>query len=128
MRYDLMVLLAFLVFGSGACIQRGTLRTATLPSASLWNDGSYLGTHDVPTPQLIQVAVDITAGRIVNIRLLEHPAWRAPEAQDELLRLVMTSQTTEGHVPRGTGSEEDRLLRAIDEALIKAQPPFPAVP
>ena len=42
--------------------------------------------------------------------------------------LVVESQTTEGHVPRGMGSEQDHLLRAIDDALTKARPPLPAVP
>ena len=59
--------------------------------------------HDVPTPQMIRVAVDIAGGRIVTIRVLQHPAWREPEEQERLLRLVVASQTTEGHVPRGMG-------------------------
>jgi len=84
--------------------------------------------HDVRTPPLIRVAVDISSGRIVTVRMLQHPGWRAPEEQEGLLRLVVESQTTEGHVPRGTGSEQDHLLRAIDDALSKAQSGNPSVP
>jgi uncharacterized protein with FMN-binding domain len=84
--------------------------------------------HDVRPPQVIRVAVDISSGRIVTIRMLQHPAWRAPEEQEGLLRLVVESQTTEGHVLRGTGSEQDYLLRAIDDALTKARSVTPSVP
>jgi uncharacterized protein with FMN-binding domain len=84
--------------------------------------------NDIPTPQVIRVAVDISSGRIVTIRVLQHPAWHTPEEQEGLLRLVVESQTTEGHVRRGTGSEQDHLLRAIDDALSKAQSVTPSVP
>jgi uncharacterized protein with FMN-binding domain len=99
---------------------RPSLQTAALPSAPLWDDGSSIGVHDALTPPAIRVAVDIASGRIVTIRVLHHPGWRAPEEQEKLLRLVVASQTTEGHVARGTGSEQDHLLRAIDDALTKA--------
>jgi uncharacterized protein with FMN-binding domain len=77
---------------------------------------------------LIRVAVDIASGRIVTIRVLQHPAWRALEEQERLLRLVVESQTMAGNVPRGTGSEQDHLLRAIDDALTRAQSVTPSVP
>ena len=128
MRWKLLLLLAWLLGGGGGCLTGVSLQTVSLPSAPLWDDGSYLGVHEVPTPQVIRVAVDISRGRIVTIRVLQHPAWRTPEEQDGLLRLVVESQTTEGHVPRGTGSEQDRLLRAIDDALSKAQSGHPSVP
>ena len=128
MRWKLLLLLAWLVGGGGGCLTGVSLQTAFLPSAPLWDDGSYVGVHDVRTPQLIQVAVDISSGRIVTIRVLQHPAWRTPEEQEGLLRLVVESQTTEGHVLRGTGSAQDHLLRAIDDALSKAQSVTPSVP
>lgn len=127
MRWKLLLLLAWLVVGGGGCLTGVSLRTAALPSAPLWDNGSYIGVHDV-TPQLIRVAVDISSGRIVTIRVLQHPAWRAPEEQEGLLRLIVESQTTEGHVPRGTGSEQDHLLRAIEDALTRAQAVTPSVP
>jgi uncharacterized protein with FMN-binding domain len=77
---------------------------------------------------MIRVVVDITNGRIVAIRVLQHPAWRAPEEQERLLRLVVESQTTAGYVLRGTQSEQDHLLRAIDDALTRAQSVTPSVP
>jgi len=117
MRWKLRLLLALLVLGGGGCLKGVSLQTVALPSAPLWDDGSYIGVHDVPTPQLIRVAVDISGGRIVTVRVLQHPAWRAAEEQEGLLRLVVESQTTAGHVPRGTGNESDRLLHAIDDAL-----------
>lgn len=128
MRWKLLLLLVWLVVGGGGCLTGVSLQTAALPSAPLWDDGSYIGVHHGLTPQLIRVAVDISSGRIVTIRVLQHPAWRTPEEQEGLLRLVVESQTTEGHVPRGTGSEQDHLLRAINDALTKAQSVTPSVP
>ena len=84
--------------------------------------------YNVPTPQMIRVAVDIASGRIVTIRVLQHPAWRAPEEQERLLRLVVESQATAGPVLRGTESEQDHLLRAIDDALTRAQSVTLSVP
>lgn len=139
MRWKQLLLLVWLVVGGGGCLRGVSLQTAALPSAGAtasaqglqalprWDDGSYIGVHDV-TPQLIRVAVNISSGRIVTVRVLQHPAWRAPEEQEGLLRLVVESQTTEGHVPRGTGSEQDHLLRAIDDALTRAQAVTPSVP
>ena len=128
MRWKLLLLLVLLVLGGGGCLKGVSLQTASLPSAPLWDDGRYIGVQDVPSPQLIRVAVDISRGRIVTIRVLQHPAWYATEEQEGLLRLVVESQTTEGHVPRGTGSERDRLLHAIDDALAKARSAPPSVP
>ncbi len=128
MRWTLLLLLAWLVGGGVGCRTEVSLQTTALPSAPLWDDGSYLGVHDGFTPQLIRVAVDIASGRIMSIRVLQHPAWRSTQEQEELLRLVMESQTTVGHVSPGTGSEQDQLLRAIDDALRKAQSQAPSVP
>jgi uncharacterized protein with FMN-binding domain len=128
MRWEFLLLLAVLGLGGAGCRQGVAVQTAPLAAPVAWGDGTYIGESDLPTPQFIRVAVDITRGRIVAIHLLEHPAWTAPEQQDALLRLVMESQTTEGHVSRGTGDEQDRLLRAIDAALAKARPARPAAP
>lgn len=128
MRWEFLLFLAVLGLGGGGCRQGVAVQTAPLAAPAAWGDGTYIGESDLPTPQFIRVAVDITRGRIVAIRLLEHPTWTAPEQQDALLGLVMESQTTEGHVSRGTGDEQDRLLRAIDTALAKARPARPSAP
>jgi uncharacterized protein with FMN-binding domain len=104
------------------------VQTDPVAAPAAWGDGTYIGESDLPTPQFIRVAVDITRGRIVAIRLLEHPTWTAVEQQEALLHLVMESQTTEGHVSRGTGDEQDRLLRTIDAALAKARSTPPPAP
>ncbi len=128
MQWKLLLLLAWLVWGSGGCLKEVAVQTASLPSTPLWDDGSYMGVNDVSSPQLIRVAVNISKGRIVTVRVLQYPGGQASEEQEGLLRLVVESQTTEGHVPRGTGSEQDRLLQAIDDALAKAQSAPPLMP
>lgn len=128
MQWSYRVLVALLLCTAAGCARDVSLQTSAAPSTPRWEDGHYLGVNDVPTPQLIRVAVGITQGRIVTIQLLEHPAWSAPTEQDRLLRLVVASQTTAGHVPRGTGSEQEHLLQAIDNALSQARPGAPATP
>lgn len=121
MPWNRLLLYALLVCGAGGCRHGMPLQTASSPTVAGFEDGSYVGTSAVPTPQLIRVAVDISAGRIAAIRLLEHPAWRAPAEQEELLKLIVASQSTQGLVPRGTGNEQDELLRAVDDALTQAE-------
>lgn len=91
MQRKLMLLVALLVVGGGGCLAGGSLQMTSLPSTPLWDDGSYIGVYDLPTPQLIRVAVDISSGRLVTIRVLRHPAWHVAEAQPGLLRLVVES-------------------------------------
>jgi uncharacterized protein with FMN-binding domain len=127
MQWKLLVLLAWLLIGGGGCSMGVSLQPAALPSVPLADNGSYVGVQDGLTPQAIRVAVDLSGGRIGAIRVLQHPAWRAPEEQEELLRLVIESQTTEGLL-HGTGGERDYLLRAIDDALNKAWAVTPPEP
>ena len=128
MRWEFLLLLAVVGSWGGGCRQDVSVQTAPIAAPAAWGDGIYLGESDLPTPQFIRVAVDITHGRIVAIHLLEHPTWTAVEQQEALLHLVMESQTTEGHVSRGAGDEQDRLLRTIDAALAKARSAPPSAP
>jgi hypothetical protein len=59
------------------------------------------------------------------MRLRQHPEWQAPQEQELLLRQVIEGQTTEGYTPRSYGSEQDLLLRAIEDALYKARKETP---
>ena len=47
MRWKLLLLLAWLVAGDGGCLTGISLQKDSLPSAPLWDDGSYIGMHDV---------------------------------------------------------------------------------
>ncbi|MGE3536179.1 MAG: hypothetical protein AB7N91_01935 [Candidatus Tectimicrobiota bacterium] len=128
MQWYRYILVGVLACGAAACAREALLQTSAAPAPAAWQDGSYLGVNELPAPQLIRVAVGISQGRLVSIHLLEHPAWRTPAEQQDLLRLVVESQSTSGLVPRGTGSEQDHLLQAIDNALTKARSEAPAGP
>jgi uncharacterized protein with FMN-binding domain len=112
----------------GGCTQGFRVQTGYLPADGPWNDGTYTTIQDLPTPQLLVVQVDIAQGQIAAIRLLQHPAWTAPQEQDLLLRSVLTRQTTAVYEPRNDGSEQDLLLHAIEEALYKALQGTSSVP
>jgi uncharacterized protein with FMN-binding domain len=116
-----LLFLIYLSLWVGGCHNGVIIQTTSRPASGPWDDGTYTGVSEPLTPQFIQVEVSITRGQIVAIHLRQHPAWELPQEQERLLQLVVASQTTEGHVPRGTGSEPDHLLRAIDDALVKAR-------
>lgn len=86
-----------------------------------WQEGTYTGmATDLPTPQLIVVDVTISKGRIFKIRLRQHPEWSGPAKQEQILRAVISQQTTGVYESRHDDSEQDRLLDAIEDALNKA--------
>ncbi len=102
--------------------------TTPSPAFGPWYDGTYTGMSDLPTPQLIVVDVSVSAGRIVAIRVRKHPAWKAPQEQERLLRAVIEAQTTDVYQPRHDGSEQDQLLRAIEDALNQARQGLSSAP
>jgi uncharacterized protein with FMN-binding domain len=94
-----------------------------------WQEGTYTGmTTDIPTPQLFVVDVTIANGRIFNIRLRQHPAWTAPKKQEQVIQAVISEQTTDVYKSRHDNSDQDLLLDAIEDALIKAHPQPSATP
>jgi uncharacterized protein with FMN-binding domain len=120
-----MKLMGVLIIWLCGCAPDVVLQTAPLPSVGPWNDGTYTGIQDLPTPQLLVVDVAIQRGKIVAIHLRQHPAWQAPQEQELLLLQVIERQTTEVYTPRNDGSEQDLLLRAIENALSQAQQKTP---
>jgi uncharacterized protein with FMN-binding domain len=107
------------------CTPEVILQTAPVASSGPWNDGIYTGIQDLPTPQFLVVDVAIQQGKIAAIRLRQHPEWQVPQEQELLLRQVIEGQTTEVYTPRNDGSVQDLMLRAIEDALSKAQQKTP---
>ena len=105
------------------CGLAGRVFAARPEPAGPWQEGTYTGmTTDLPTPQLIVVDVIINRGRILRIQLRQHPEWAGPEKQEQILRAVISEQTTNVYDSRHDKSEQDRLLNAIEDALNKAHP------
>ena len=109
------------IMGLGGCKPR--VASQAVPEA--WYEDDYTaGVHtgrQGPTPQLIVVDVTIEKGRIVAINLRQHPAWKRPEEQEKLLRTIIETQTVAKPASGEEGSEEDRLLDAIEDALNRAR-------
>lgn len=128
----IIVILLWSITGPGGCKFR--VSSHVVPDA--WYEEDYVGGvytgRQGPTPQLIVVDVTIEQGRIVSINLRQHPAWKRPEEQKKLLQAVIAAQTvtrpTPGEDESKEGSEEDRLLDAIEDALNKARRDDPSVP
>ena len=123
------IILLWLITGTAGCNLK--VSSHVVPNAWYEEDyagGVYTGRQGPPTPQLIVVDITIEEGRIVAIRLREHPAWKRPEEQEKLLRAVIAGQTVAIPTPREEGSEQDRLLDAIEDALNKARRDIPSVP
>ncbi len=111
------------------CGLRGDVFAFHSKSIAPWQEGTFTGmTTDLPTPQLIVVDVTITKGRIFKIRLRQHPEWAVPKKQETILRAVISQQTTAVYESRHDNSEQDHLLDAIEDALIKAHPKPSAAP
>jgi uncharacterized protein with FMN-binding domain len=121
MRWTMTKLVGVLLIWFSGCTPGVVLQTTPLPSFGPWNDGTYTGIQELPTPQLLVVEVAIQRGWIVAIHLRQHPEWQAPQEQELLLRQVVERQTTEVYTLRNDGSEQDLLLRAIEDALYKAR-------
>lgn len=123
------ILLLWLIAGLGGC--KLGISSHVVPDSWYeqdYSEGIYIGRQGPPTPQLIVVDVTIEKGRIIAINLRQHPEWKRPEEQEKLLRTVIATQTVTVPTPRKEGSEEDRLLDAIEDALNKARRENPSAP
>lgn len=80
-----VLILVSMILGLCSCTATLTLGTAPVRPAEVGSQGLPTGSEDVPTPQLVRVGVGLERGDTVVVRLLEDPAWKAP--QDEQLRL-----------------------------------------
>ena len=124
----IIMILLWSLTGLGGCKLR--VSSNVVPGAWYeedYDEGIHMGQQG-PTPQLIVVDVTIEKGRIVAINLRQHPAWKRPEEQEKLLKAVIEAQTVTRPTPREEGSEEDRLLDAIEDALNKARRDEPSGP
>jgi uncharacterized protein with FMN-binding domain len=122
------IILVWSITGLGGCKLRAS--SHVVPESwyeDAYAEGVYTGQQG-PTPQLIVVDVTIRQGRIVAIDLRQHPAWKRPEEKKKLLRAVIAAQTVPRPAPAEEGSEEDRLLDAIEDALNKARHDDPSEP
>jgi len=108
-----------------SALPQTVIKPTNLPVPDGWHDGSYTGVSDrvgdLPTPQLVRVAVDIFDGRIVTLRIHQPPGWQAPPRPELLLRRLLQQQTTELETPPPVSNESDQLLRALGDALSRAR-------
>ena len=124
-----LLLLGICGLGFGGCSSALVPRTVTypmsLPAPGDWHDGSYTGTSDLrgepPTPQLVRVTLDISQGRIVTVRVHQPPGWSLSEGEELLLRRTLEPFSAGPAPPSPTGSEAEQLLRALDDASIRAR-------
>jgi len=92
-----------------------------LPPRSPSSEDTTLNPSVPPTPQFLQVAVDIGAGGLGPVRLRYYPPWvarpqlRVGQARTEPLPEAETAPPLEGGA--------DQLHRALEQALDRAQSP-----
>jgi hypothetical protein len=62
MRWTITTQVGILIIWLSGCTPGVGLQTAPFSSFGPWNDGTYTGIQELPTPQLLVVDVDIRRG------------------------------------------------------------------
>ena len=80
-----------------------------------------------PTPQLMEVAVDLGAGG-PNIHVRIHPAWQARYRPFVRVGQARTAAEPEAETAPPPQGGADELHQALGQALDRAKPPTPPLP
>ena len=93
---------------NGAPIDHGRLEDGTY-------EGSYRG-----GPNKASVRVTIENGKIVNIDILEHQAWRGHIAEAPIVERIIDHQSTKVDAVSGATNSSRVIMNAVQTALEKA--------
>jgi hypothetical protein len=75
-----------------------------------------------PTPQFVQIAVDIEVGKRVAVRVPYAPAWLARQGPQVRLKSVQTMPPSEEDTAPLVEGGADHLYQVLDQALKRTQP------
>jgi hypothetical protein len=115
----LSALLAWLGSGRTSLLAQEPPRSPLTPPS----EETTANPGEPPTPQLMQVEVDLGAGGL-NIRLRTHPAWQARYKPYVRVGQAHTEPPPE-EAPQGGGND---LQQALEQALDRAKPPAASAP
>ena len=82
-------------------------------------DGVYEGTHKAgPNKALVRVTIE--EGRLVDIEIIKHRAWKGKKAESIIPRKIIENQSTKVDVVTGATNSSRVIMNAVQRAIEKA--------
>jgi hypothetical protein len=119
----LFAVLAWLVGGRPSLLAQEPSRSPLTPPT----EETTANPSEPPTPQLVQVEVDLGAGG-PNIHVRIHPAWQARYRPYVRVGQARTAAEPEAETAPPPQGGADELHQALGQALDRAKPPAPPSP
>jgi len=114
----LFALIGWLGSGSTSLLAQEPPRSPLTPPS----EETTLNPGEPPTPQLLQVEVDMGAGGL-GLRLRLHPSWLALYRSSVRVGQVRTGPPVETETAPPLEGGADQLHQALEQALERVQPP-----
>ena len=108
-----LVLAALLI----ACAQ--TVVTGGPVDQGRLNDGTYGGSYR-GGPNKASVLVSIEGGRIIEVGIVEHQAWKGKKAEATIVERIIASQSTNVDAVSGATNSSRVIMNAVQIAIEKA--------
>jgi len=84
-------------------------------------DGTYKGSYR-GGPNKAIVEVTIKDNSIVNIKILQHQAWKGKKAEETIVERIITHQSTQVDAVSGATNSSRVIMNAVQLAIEKAVP------
>ena len=111
-----------LIFTSGERREGKNLPIAVMDFKQL-NEGTYIGEYEggMYKWRASEVQVIVSSNKVTDIKLLKHKENKSPEFTDELFNRIIKSQSLQVDTISGATITSKAYLKAVENALIKAQ-------
>ena len=83
-------------------------------------DGTYTGSYR-GGPNKAIVEVMIKDNSIVNIKIIQHQAWRGKKAEETVVERIIAHQSTRVDAVSGATNSSYVIMNAVQQAIEKAQ-------
>jgi len=110
---------AFLIFGMlfFSCTPTSVIGGPVDPAKLA--DGTYQGS-DRGGPNKAIVEVTIKDNAIVNIKIIQHQAWRGKKAEETIVERIIAHQSTRVDAVSGATNSSRVIMNAVQRAIEKA--------
>jgi len=110
---------AFLIFGMlfFSCTPTSVIGGPVDPAKLA--DGTYQGS-DRGGPNKAIVEVTIKDNAIVNIKIIQHQAWRGKKAEEAIVERIIAHQSTRVDAVSGATNSSRVIMNAVQRAIEKA--------
>lgn len=112
-----MIIAGAVYFLSMESLKDSNLSISTVDFNNL-NDGAYIGEYKYGR---YEVQVTVSSGKVTDIEVLNNTAGQQSEFTGKLFNKVINTQSLEVDIISGATTESKAYLKAVDNALVKAQ-------